>query len=372
VTPDPLATPEGPKTISASIASEVRRAAAALAAAGVENPRLEARLLLRHVLGVSMETLIGYPERGVGEHDRAVLRPLVARRAAREPLAYVLGEREFWSLPFRLTPATLVPRPDSETLIEAALTRIEDLTRPLRILDLGTGSGCLLLALLSELPAAWGVGIDLSAAALDAARGNARLLGLDDRASWVCGNWSDAICASFDVVVSNPPYVAKGDLSRLAPEVAAFEPRLALDGGEDGLDCLRALIPALHRLASADSVVLIEIGGDQAASASALLFDHGLQDVEVIADLSGTPRCLAARPGRNEKKAWIPYGSRLLSEASRGHQATPPTGASQGTNKPADIPPRHPQVGLEKVRAHNAAEFLLNGGMFAAKTLGMR
>jgi release factor glutamine methyltransferase len=328
--------------------------------------------MLRHVLGVSMETLIGHPEQAVGERDRAALSPLVARRVAREPLAYVLGEREFWSLSFRLTADTLVPRPDSETLIEAALARIGDTNRPLRILDLGTGSGCLLLALLSELPAAWGVGVDLSAAALDVARGNAGVLGLAERSSWVHGNWSDAICGTFDVIVSNPPYVAEQELSRLAPEVAQFEPRLALDGGSDGLDCLRAIIPGLAQCGTPDSVVLVEIGADQAAPVVALLCEHGLQDIEVIADLSGVPRCLVARPGPEEKKAWNPYSSRLLSEAARACQATQPTGASHGTNKPADIPPCHPQVGLEKVRANNAAEFLLNGGMFAAKTLGMR
>jgi release factor glutamine methyltransferase len=357
---------------AASVASALRAVSAALAAAGVENPRLEARLLLRHVLGTSMEALIGYPEQALGEQDRAALRVLVARRAAREPLAYILGEREFWSLSFRLTPATLVPRPDSETLIAAALARIADKSRPLRILDLGTGSGCLLLALLSELPAASGVGIDLSAAALDVARGNARALGLAERAHWVCGSWSDAICGTFDVVVSNPPYVAAAELARLAPEIAQFEPRLALDGGADGLECLRAIIPALNELGSPDSVVLIEIGANQAARVATLLRDHGLQDIEIIADLAGVSRCLAARPGGDEKKAWNPYRFRLLSASARGHQAPQATSASRGTNKPADISPRHPQVGLEKVRAKNAAEFLLNGGMFAAKNLGMR
>ena len=303
MTVDPLAATEALATKATStVASELRRAAAALTAAGVESPRLEARLLLRHVLGVTMETLVGYPERSVGEYERTALRPLVARRAAREPLAYILGQREFWSLSFRLTPETLIPRPDSETLIDAALARIGKPDRPLRILDLGTGSGCLLLSLLSELPDAWGVGVDLSAAALDVACGNARVLGLADRASWVHGNWSDAICGDFDVIVSNPPYVAQAELTRLAPEVAQFEPRLALDGGSDGLECLRAIIPGLSELGNADSVFLLEIGVDQAEPVSALLLDHGLQRIETVADLSGVPRCLVARTSGNKKK----------------------------------------------------------------------
>lgn len=356
-----------------SVARELQVAAAALAAAGIDNPRLEARLLLRHVLGVTMEVLLGHPERAVAESQRAAMGSLVARRVAREPLAYVLGEREFWSLPFRLTPATLVPRPDSETLIEAALARIRDRTRPLRILDLGTGSGCLLLALLSEFPAAQGVGVDLSAAALDVASANARALELSDRARWVRGNWSDAIGGTFDVIVSNPPYVATADLAGLAPEIVLFEPRLALDGGPDGLACFRAIIPSLRALGrNPDSLILIEMGADQAAPVAALARVHGLQAIEVVEDLCGNPRCLVARPTADEKKAWNPNSSRLLSEAARGYQAPQPMGASHGTTKPADIPPCHPQVGREKVWAKNAAEFLLNGGMFAAKTLGMR
>jgi release factor glutamine methyltransferase len=368
VTVDPL-----PGAV-ATIRSELDVAVAALSAAGVENPRLEARLLLRHVLGLSMETLIGYPEQTIAEDERAALRPLVARRAAREPLAYILGEREFWSLPFRVTPDTLVPRPDSETLIEAALAHVADRHRSLRILDLGTGSGCLLLALLAELPAASGVGVDLSAAALGVARDNALVLGLADRAAWVQGNWSDAISGTFDLVVANPPYVAEAELPCLPPEVARFEPRLALNGGPDGLDSLRALVPSLMGLEHPDSIILIEIGADQAAPASALLVNHGLQDVKTIKDLSGNSRCMIARFASNKKKAWKRYSSRLLSEAVRGRQAAQPMGASHGTNKPADIPHANgcPHVGLEKLRAHEAAERLSNGDMFAAKTLGMR
>jgi release factor glutamine methyltransferase len=370
VTVDPL--PQGGAL--ATIRSEWRAAVAALSAAGIENPRLEARLLLRHVLGLSMETLIGHPEQVVAEDERAALRPLVARRAVREPLAYILGEREFWSLPFRVTPDTLIPRPDSETLIEAAMGHVADRHRPLRILDLGTGSGCLLLALLTELSAASGVGIDLSAAALRVARDNAFVLGLAHRAAWVQGNWTDAISGTFDIVVANPPYIAEAQIPSLAADVAQFEPRLALNGGPDGLDCLRAFVPCLPRLATEDSIILIEIGADQATPAQGLLMDQGLREVKAINDLSGKSRCIAARPGRDEKKAWKPYSSQLLSEAARGRQAAQPTGASHGADKPADIPHASgcPQVGLEKLRTHDAAELLSNGGMFAAKTLGMR
>jgi hypothetical protein len=190
----------------------------------------------------------------------------------------------------------------------------------------------------------------------------------------VQGNWSDAISGTFDLIVANPPYVAEAELSRLAPEVARFEPRLALNGGPDGLDSLRALGPGLARLGTPDSIILIEIGADQAAPALALLINYGLRDVKIIKDLSGHSRCLAARPSGNEKKAWNRYSSRLLSEAVRGRQAVQPMGASHGANKPADIPHISgcPQVGLEKLRANKAATFSSNGGMFAAKTLGMR
>ena len=173
---------------------------------------------------------------------------LIARRAAREPLALIVGRREFWSLDFAVSPAALVPRPDSETLIEAAVATFVGRTPPCRVLDLGTGTGCLLLAALSEFPAAFGVGVDCSFAAASLAACNAAMLGLADRAAIVCADWTDALGGCFDLILCNPPYIAASHLDGLMPEVACHEPRTALDGGADGYSAYRRLIPGLPRL----------------------------------------------------------------------------------------------------------------------------
>ena len=215
----------------------------------------------------------------------------MARRLRREPMAYILGEREFWSLPLRVSPAVLVPRPESETVVEAALESIADRAAPLRILDLGTGSGCLLLALLSELPHASGLGIDRSAAALAIARANAERLGLADRAAFREGDWGYGLAGPFDVIVSNPPYVARTDARNLAPEVFAFEPQEALFAGADGLDAYRALAPDCARLLAQDGVTCLEIGQGQGASVAAILRRHGLR---LVASSSISPGSSAA------------------------------------------------------------------------------
>jgi release factor glutamine methyltransferase len=224
------------------------------------------------------------------------LEALAARRLAREPMAYIMGSREFWSLPFEVGPAVLVPRPESETVVEAALAQIADRTAPLRILDLGTGSGCLLLALLSELPRASGLGIDRSAAALAIAKSNARRLGLAERAEFRADDWGRGLAGPFDLIVCNPPYVARTAAESLAPEVRAFEPEEALFAGQDGLSAYHALVPDCARLLAEDGMVFLEIGQGQAASVEGIMRRHDLRLVASRPDLAGIERCLMFLP----------------------------------------------------------------------------
>ncbi len=262
-----------------------------LAGAGVESPRLEARLLLSHALGVTPEAIIGDPGRAV---DAAPFEALVARRVAGEPLAYILGYREFWSLRFAVSPATLIPRPESETLIEAAVVALPDRARVRRILDLGTGTGCLLLAALTEFASAFGVGLDRAERAAHLARANARRLGLDERAAFVCCDWDDPLDGRFDLVLSNPPYIEAEAIAGLMPEVARHEPRTALDGGPDGLAAYRRIIPSLKAQMDPGGIAVLEAGAGQDSAVAALAKARGFT-TSVRADLAGTPRAVVLR-----------------------------------------------------------------------------
>jgi release factor glutamine methyltransferase len=266
-----------------------------LAAAGIEGARGEAWLLLAAATGRSRASLMAGALAELSAAQEARLEAMLRRRVAREPIAYILGEKEFWSLPFEVGPAVLIPRPESESVVEAALARVGDRTAPLRLLDLGTGSGCLLLALLTELPQASGLGVDLSAAALALARRNAGRLGLARRARFEQRSWGDGLAGSFDLIVSNPPYVAAGDLAGLEPEVRAFEPALALSAGPDGLAAYRALLPDCARLLAPGGSVALEIGQGQAAAVAGLLTEQGLTITDRRRDLAGIERCLVAR-----------------------------------------------------------------------------
>jgi release factor glutamine methyltransferase len=253
-----------------------------------DNPRLEASLLLAHALGVTRADLIREPARMV---DPVAYLALVERRRAHEPLAHLTGRREFWSLDLLVSPATLIPRADSETVVAAALRERPDANR---ILDLGTGSGCLLLALLSERPGAYGVGIDWSIAALRIARLNAQRCRLAGRVGLVAGDWTDAISEKFDLIVSNPPYIPTADIPGLMPEVAIHEPRAALDGGPDGLDAYRRIIAGLPRLLAPGGVAVLEIGVGQLPAVSALAVAAGFA-AAADADLAGVPRAVILR-----------------------------------------------------------------------------
>ncbi len=281
-------------------------ASSTLAGAGIEQPRREARLLVAHALGLTADALLRLPPAGIV--PAAPARALVARRAAREPLAFITGTAGFWTLDLAVGPSTLIPRADSEALIEAALALRPGRDRIRAILDLGCGTASLLLAALSEYRSAFGIGVDRAEAACRLARANTARTGLAGRAAIVCGDWAGMLDARFDLVLSNPPYVETGHIDTLMPEVGRHEPRLALDGGADGLDAYRALMPVLDRLLAPGGLALLEIGAGQDAAASCLAEASGLAIVDRHHDLTGLIRVLAlARPDPSPKTV----GSRI-------------------------------------------------------------
>lgn len=271
----------------------IDQAAGRLAAAGIAQPRREARLLLAHALGLTAEALLADLAAPL---DPAAYAVLVNRRARREPFAFITGSQEFWGLSLAVSPATLIPRADTETLVEAAIGLLAPADRPWRVLDLGTGTGALLLAILSERPAASGVGVDVSPEAARLAARNARALGLADRAAFLAGDWAAALTGRFDLVVSNPPYIERAAISGLMPEVAAHEPARALDGGEDGLDAYRRIVADLARLLAPGGAAVLELGMGQERAVRALAGGAGFS-AEARADLAGVPRALVLRGG---------------------------------------------------------------------------
>jgi release factor glutamine methyltransferase len=284
-----------------SIAAARRLMAEAFREQGLDSSDLDARVLVGHALGLDHAALASAAERILTAEEIEAISALTARRLAHEPVARILGFKEFWGLEFRLAPATLVPRPETETVVEAALAAIDEggpRERPLRVADLGTGSGALLLALLSELPNAWGIGTDLSLPALALARDNAARLGLASRGHFVACDFAAALRGPFDLVVSNPPYVASGDIAGLAPEVREHDPHLALDGGREGLDPYRVIAADAGRILASDGSLVVELGAGQAAAVSALLLSGGIVAGPAKADLSGRPRALPGRLAR--------------------------------------------------------------------------
>jgi release factor glutamine methyltransferase len=279
-----------------TVGSLIAEAAGALQRAGFDEPRRRARRLVGAALALSPSEVFAHPERPLDRAEAVEIAAVLARAITHEPPSRIFGVREFWGLDFRLSPATLDPRPESETIVEAVLARRPDRTLPYRILDLGTGSGCLLLALLSEYRAATGIGIDLASGAALAARDNAAALGLGDRARFAVGDWGAALRARFDIVVANPPYIASGAIARLAPEVRDHDPRLALDGGADGLDAYRAITGDLARLMLPGGLVAAELGSGQDRAVAAILTAAGLALEGVTPDLAGIGRCIIARP----------------------------------------------------------------------------
>lgn len=273
--------------------------ASVLREAGIDTPELDARLLLCHAATLTHESFVARAGEALQPEAAARLEALVRRRVSREPISRITGTREFYGRSFLVDESALDPRPDTETLIEAALALIDKTGRweePLRLLDLGTGTGCILLTLLDELPKARGLGTDLSPAALRLAEANARRLGVADRASFLASDWLDAIHGEFDLIVSNPPYIASGEIKRLAPEVAHHDPYLALDGGADGLEAYRRIAAGAARLLAPKGAILVEIGASQAPAVAGLLRDGGflVEDDGPSFDLGGRPRVVVA------------------------------------------------------------------------------
>lgn len=270
----------------------LRAAIVRLSAAGIEEPNREARILLMQAIGADQAGLLRRRGGALTETEAALFQTMIDRRSLREPAATIIGHREFWSLDFLVTADTLIPRPDSETVIEAALDYRRD-RPPAHILDLGTGTGCLLLSTLSEFPDAWGLGVDLSPAAAAVAQANAARLGLADRAAIMVSRWTEALDGRFDLVLSNPPYIPHSDIAGLMPEVVRFEPHLALDGGADGLDPYRLLFRDLPRRLAPGGLGLFEFGIGQAPALVSLAEAASLKVVGVRPDLAGHPRVLA-------------------------------------------------------------------------------
>jgi release factor glutamine methyltransferase len=283
-----------------SRANALSEAARVLQAVGVASPRREARLLLGHALGLSQEDLL--------RDLQSPLQPepffaLVKRRAMREPLAYITGQRGFWNLDLLVSPDTLIPRPETETLVEAALEALPAVAEVTSVLDIGTGTGCLLLATLTEFPRAFGVGIDIVPGAATLASRNAGRNGLANRAFFLCADWTAAIVGHFDLVLCNPPYIATAEIRDLEPEVAKHEPGTALDGGHDGLGAYRKVIARLPESLTQAGVGILELGASQAEAVATLAREGGF-DATLREDLSGIPRALVVRRIGGRKTVW--------------------------------------------------------------------
>ncbi len=284
-----------------TIAESVLNIAVEFQNAALPTPGLDARVLAAAACGMTREDMILAPHRALRHEEAGKLKGWVERRLAGEPVSRILGEREFWSLPFKLTPDVLDPRPETEVLVETVLKRCQSIglsRAPLRILDLGTGSGCILAALLSELPFSFGVGVDISETSLRLARENLMRLGLQERAAFLCSSWIDGVRAdAVDIVVSNPPYLSASDFNALTADVAKYDPRVALDGGEDGLDAYRALISSLSSVLKPGGFFAVEVGRGQAEPVMDLFgafgFDRTVGTCFEVRDLSGVKRVVA-------------------------------------------------------------------------------
>jgi release factor glutamine methyltransferase len=280
--------------VSATLVSLWTQLRERLQAAGIDSPVFDARLLVEAGAGVTRLDIITDPRRALSDAQVAAVEALARRRESREPMAYILRRQGFWSLEFAVNADVLIPRPDTETLVRAALQALPP-DKPARILDLGTGSGAILLALLSERPLVQGLGVDRSEQALAVARANAEALAMSERVEMRIGDWALGLHEQFDLVVSNPPYIASAAIDVLEPEVARFEPRGALDGGADGLDGYRIIVGALPRLLFPGAWFGLEVGKGQAEVVSAMARGFGLLTEAPIKDLGGVARVVSGR-----------------------------------------------------------------------------
>jgi len=275
-----------------SVGAFLCQAGQALRAAAVEAPRLEARRLLAHAMECREEDLLRDPRAAVPDAARVAFAGMLRRRLAHEPMAHIAGRQGFWTLDLEVSAATLIPRADSEALVEAALAAFPDRGAIRSVLDLGTGTGALLLAVLAEAPGAWGVGLDVVPAAARLAAGNAAANGLASRACFLAGDWDDSLAGRFDLVLSNPPYIESGAIAGLMPEVARHEPQRALDGGADGLDAYRRIACRLPALLAPGGRAVLELGAGQRDAVEAIAATAGLASLGAAHDLGGIERAL--------------------------------------------------------------------------------
>ncbi|HEX7533474.1 MAG TPA: peptide chain release factor N(5)-glutamine methyltransferase [Methyloceanibacter sp.] len=286
------------EAVHGSLQQAFAAAAQSLREAGIETPELDARLLLCHAAGLTHESYVARAGEALAPEIAARLEASLLRRANREPVSRITGTREFYGRSFVVERSALDPRPDTETLIEVALDLVAASGdgRPLRLLDLGTGTGCILITLLAELPEAHGVGTDIAADALVLAEANARRLGVSDRATFTASDWCDAVAGEFDLMLSNPPYIASAEIAGLAPDVRAYDPHLALDGGQDGLDAYRRIAAGAAGKLRPGGKILVEIGASQALDVAALLERCGflVETGGIVPDLGGRPRVVVA------------------------------------------------------------------------------
>ncbi len=279
-----------------TIGRAITELAAAFGAAGLDTPRLDARILVGHAVKLEPSLLFARAERVLTDEESVLVRGFAARRARHEPVARITGHRGFWSLDFLVSPETLDPRADTETVVDAVMKCRAQYTSP-RILDLGTGSGCILLAILNDWREASGIGVDLNPGAVAVAAENAERLGLAARAAFRVGDWCEGLTEMFDLIVSNPPYVAAHEGDQLAPDVRDFDPPLALFGGDDGLAAYASLIPGTRGRIAPNGRLFLEIGAGQGPDVTSLLAKNRFGLVAEHRDLAGVVRCLEARPG---------------------------------------------------------------------------
>ncbi|MCC4242429.1 peptide chain release factor N(5)-glutamine methyltransferase [Thalassospira povalilytica] len=288
--------------MSATLGTLMAEGIAALNEAGIENARMDVRILLARAAGVDGGRISAWPEDEVAADKEAAFRDMIARRSGHEPVGRILGERDFWRHTFKLAPETLEPRPDSETLVEWAIDFLEDNDAP-RIVDFGTGTGCLLLSTIGDLPGSSGIGLDISEGAVACARENARALDLDGQVEFRVSDWDSALddrerADGFDLVMSNPPYITRDEMETLSPEVQKFDPRIALTDEGDGLAAYRVLSQVAFDLAKPGGFVIFEIGRGQEKDVGQLLVEAGFVGVEYREDLGGIVRCVAAKKTR--------------------------------------------------------------------------